>query len=58
MIRLMSNSQRAIAAAIKLLEAEGYQVSRKASPTAWDYTLLRKYTPNQTATEVPALRDL
>lgn len=40
--RQMTNSQSAIAAAIRLLELEGYTVSRRADPTAWDYTLLRK----------------
>lgn len=54
----MTKSQSAIAAAIKLLEAEGYTISRKADPLAWDYTLVRKYQPNQTAREVPHLNDL
>lgn len=54
----MSNSQRAIAAAIKLLEAEGYKVTRPASPIAWDYTLIRKYAPNQKAAEIPTLEAL
>lgn len=54
----MTQSQKAISAAIRLLELEGYKVSRPASPTAWDYTLLRKYQPNQVAREVPALADL
>lgn len=54
----MTKSQSAIAAAIKLLELEGYQVIRPASPAAWDYTLVRKYQPNQTAHEVPHLSDL
>lgn len=60
----MTKSQSAITAAIKLLELEGYQVTRPASPTAWDYTLLRKYSEQQTAAKgytakcVPSLRDL
>lgn len=54
----MTKSQSAIAAAIKLLELEGYKVTRSASPTAWDYTLLRKYAPGQKAAEIPSLEAL
>lgn len=56
----MSNSQKAIAAAIKLLELEGYTITRPASPQAWDYTLIRKYAPAAKGSEIlqPALRDL
>lgn len=54
----MTKSQSAITAAIKLLELEGYTVTRPANPQAWDYTLVRKYQANQTAREIPHLADL
>lgn len=53
---------RAIADARKLLELHGYQVTpptgnQHITQQGWDYTLVRKYTPQGTIAE-PALRDL
>lgn len=47
-----------LAEARKLLELHGWTVTPPQPTQAWDYTLVRKYAPNQAAGEIPHLSDL